>query len=111
MDCTNKTANQRVRSSNAGEGWCANGRLLLGNEKISIQSGTGVLNALLERGVNAVPFDPMMDGVETINKHHFNRIMICLHGRFGEDGTMQGLLRAATDPLHRQWCYGLGNCD
>ena len=69
-----------------------------GEREISIQSGTGVLNALLERGINAVAFDPMVQGIETISQHHFDRAMICLHGRFGEDGTMQGLLEQLQIP-------------
>ncbi len=59
---------------------------------ISIQSGTGVLQALLDSGVNAVGFDPLHEPIESIVQHQFDRVMISLHGRFGEDGTMQGLL-------------------
>jgi len=63
-----------------------------GEREISIQSGTGVLRALLDSGVNAVSFDPLQEPIETIVNHQFDRVMISLHGRFGEDGTMQGLL-------------------
>ena len=63
-----------------------------GEREISIQSGTGVLKALIDSGVNAVSFDPRKEPIENIVHHHFDRVMISLHGRFGEDGTMQGLL-------------------
>jgi D-alanine-D-alanine ligase len=63
-----------------------------GEREISLQSGSGVLKALLDSGVNAVSFDPFQEPIETIVNHHFDRVMISLHGRFGEDGTMQGLL-------------------
>jgi D-alanine-D-alanine ligase len=63
-----------------------------GEREISIQSGSGVLKALLESGVNAVSFDPSKEPIENLVNHHFDRVMISLHGRFGEDGTMQGLL-------------------
>ena len=65
---------------------------LSAEREISIQSGTGVLQALLDSGVNARGFDPLHEPIETIVQQQFDRVMISLHGRFGEDGTMQGLL-------------------
>lgn len=65
---------------------------------ISIQSGTGVLKALIDNGVNATGFDPLHEPIESIVQHQFDRVMISLHGRFGEDGTMQGLLEQLRIP-------------
>jgi D-alanine-D-alanine ligase len=51
-----------------------------------------VLAALRRRGVEAHPFDPAERGLEELAKHKFERAFIALHGRFGEDGTVQGVL-------------------
>ncbi len=59
---------------------------------ISIQSGTAVLGALLKSGVDAHPFDPSEQGVHKLLENGFQRAFIVLHGRLGEDGTIQGAL-------------------
>jgi len=59
---------------------------------ISLQSGQAVLTALCESGVNAHPFDPALDSLEELRRQKFDRAFIALHGRFGEDGTVQGAL-------------------
>ena len=46
----------------------------------------------LKRGVDAHPFDPHDRGLQHLIKEKFDRIFITLHGRFGEDGTIQGAL-------------------
>src|SRR5689334_9665189 len=51
-----------------------------------------VLGALKRKGVNAHPFDPRDQGLEQLIAQHFDRVFIALHGRFGEDGTVQGAL-------------------
>jgi D-alanine-D-alanine ligase len=51
-----------------------------------------VLSALRSRGVNAFPFDPSERGFEALVNEQFKRAFIALHGRFGEDGTVQGIL-------------------
>jgi len=63
-----------------------------GEREISLMSGGGVLDALLSKGVNAHPFDPGLRCPTELAKEKFDRIFISLHGRYGEDGTIQGLL-------------------
>ena len=60
--------------------------------EISLKSGTMVLNALKKSGVDAHPFDPRDSGLEALKAQRFDRAFIALHGRFGEDGTVQGAL-------------------
>ena len=60
--------------------------------EVSLLSGTAVLNALRSRGVDAHPFDPAERSLEELRAEKFDRVFIALHGRFGEDGTMQGVL-------------------
>jgi D-alanine-D-alanine ligase len=60
--------------------------------EVSIMSGTGVLKALQSRGVDAHPFDPGTQGLGELEAARFDRVFIALHGRGGEDGTIQGVL-------------------
>src|SRR3954465_14594678 len=60
--------------------------------EVSLKSGTMVLNALRSRGVDAHGFDPKERDVSALVKERFDRTFIALHGRFGEDGTVQGVL-------------------
>ena len=63
-----------------------------GEREISLMSGNGVLQALLSKGVDAHAFDPGLRNPTELAAEKFDRIFISLHGRFGEDGTIQGLL-------------------
>ena len=60
--------------------------------EISILSGTGVLNALRAKGVDAHRFDPAERDLADLKREGFARCFIALHGRGGEDGTLQGAL-------------------
>jgi D-alanine-D-alanine ligase len=60
--------------------------------EVSLKSGGMVLKALRSRGVNAFPFDPGERGLDALIDERFERAFIALHGRFGEDGTIQGIL-------------------
>ena len=60
--------------------------------EISLLSGAGVLQALRARGVDAHAFDPAAQGLHALRNQGFDRCFIALHGRFGEDGTVQGAL-------------------
>ena len=60
--------------------------------EISLMSGSGVLEALLAAGVDAHAFDPAMRTLADLAAEKFDRIFIALHGRYGEDGTLQGAL-------------------
>jgi D-alanine-D-alanine ligase len=66
--------------------------------EVSIMSGTGVLQALLSRGVDAHPFDPGTQMLAELEAAKFDRVFIALHGRFGEDGTIQGVLETLRVP-------------
>ena len=60
--------------------------------EVSLMSGHGVLQALRSRGVDAHPFDPAERELGELEREKFTRCFITLHGRFGEDGTVQGAL-------------------
>jgi len=59
---------------------------------ISLMSGNGVLAALRAKGVDAHAFDPAERELGDLKRDGFSRCFITLHGRFGEDGTVQGAL-------------------
>ena len=60
--------------------------------EVSLMSGNGVLQALRSRGVDAHAFDPSERDLVELKREGFARCFIALHGRFGEDGTVQGAL-------------------
>ena len=60
--------------------------------EISLMSGQGVLRALQEKGIDAHAFDPAERDLWQLKAEGFTRCFIALHGRFGEDGTVQGAL-------------------
>ena len=60
--------------------------------EVSLMSGTGVLQALRSKGVDAHAFDPAERDLGDLKREGFARCFIALHGRFGEDGTVQGAL-------------------
>jgi D-alanine-D-alanine ligase len=66
--------------------------------EISLLSGNAVLKALRERGVDAHPFDPAERDLLELRSEGFARVFIALHGRFGEDGTVQGALETLHVP-------------
>ena len=59
---------------------------------VSLMSGTGVLAALQSLGVDAHAFDPAERALQDLKDEGFARAFIALHGRGGEDGTLQGAL-------------------
>ena len=66
--------------------------------EISLLSGNGVLDALRSKGVDAHAFDPAERSVFELKRDGFARAFIALHGRFGEDGTVQGALQTLGVP-------------
>ena len=66
--------------------------------EISLQSGQAVLEALRRCGVDAHPFDPVKKPLHKLQDEQFDRAHIALHGRFGEDGTVQGALELMEIP-------------
>jgi len=59
---------------------------------VSLKSGERVLGALKKKGVDAHAFDPKQRGIAALIEERFDRAFIVLHGRYGEDGTIQGAL-------------------
>jgi len=59
---------------------------------VSLMSGECVLKALRSRGVDAHAFDPAERDLGDLKREGFDRCFIALHGRHGEDGTVQGAL-------------------
>ena len=60
--------------------------------EVSLMSGTGVLDALRGEGVDAFAFDPAERALVELKAEGFDRVFVALHGRHGEDGTVQGAL-------------------
>ncbi|MDH4285611.1 MAG: D-alanine--D-alanine ligase [Gallionellaceae bacterium] len=60
--------------------------------EVSLKSGSAVLAALRKSGVDAHPFDPAALDMRALQDEGYERAFIALHGRFGEDGTVQGAL-------------------
>ncbi|WP_295998274.1 D-alanine--D-alanine ligase [Rugamonas sp.] len=60
--------------------------------EVSLMSGTGVLAALKSQGINAHAFDTGERTLAELAAEQFDRVFIALHGRFGEDGSLQGAL-------------------
>jgi D-alanine-D-alanine ligase len=67
-----------------------------GEREVSLKSGSAVLTALLAQGVDAHAFDPQSQPLHDLEK--FDRAFINLHGRFGEDGCIQGALEMLQIP-------------
>ena len=65
---------------------------------ISLMSGTGVLAALQSQGVDAHAFDPAERELFELKREGFARCFVALHGRFGEDGAVQGALELMRVP-------------
>jgi D-alanine-D-alanine ligase len=66
--------------------------------EVSIMSGTGVLNALRSRGIDAHAFDPATQPLGELETAKFDRVFIALHGLGGEDGAIQGALETLRIP-------------
>lgn len=60
--------------------------------EVSLMSGSGVLQALKSQGIEAYAFDPAARDLAELKREGFERVFIALHGRHGEDGTVQGAL-------------------
>lgn len=60
--------------------------------EVSLQSGNAVLAGLRQAGVDANPIDTQDFPVVTLKEAGFDKAFIALHGRGGEDGTIQGML-------------------
>ncbi len=65
---------------------------------VSLKSGSMVLEALKKKGVDAHAFDPAERSLDALISERFARVFIALHGRYGEDGTVQGALELLNIP-------------
>lgn len=76
--------------------------VLLGGQsaerEVSLMSGTAVLEALCGAGVDAHGFDPAEHDLHLLKEQGYARAFIALHGRGGEDGTVQGMLELMQIP-------------
>jgi D-alanine--D-alanine ligase (EC 6.3.2.4) len=70
--------------------------------EVSLKSGAAVIDALTTAGVDVVGIDVGDDLLVRLQSEKIDRAFIILHGRGGEDGSMQGLLECLGHPLHRQ---------
>jgi D-alanine-D-alanine ligase len=66
--------------------------------EISLKTGKAILKALTEKGYTACAIDVGQDIVEILIKKKIEYAFIALHGRFGEDGTIQGMLELMRIP-------------
>ncbi len=71
---------------------------LSAEREISLMSGGNVLEALRKAGVDAHAFDPAEREIFELKRDGFARVFIALHGRYGEDGTVQGALELMRIP-------------
>ncbi|ATZ72815.1 D-alanine--D-alanine ligase [Idiomarina sp. X4] len=60
--------------------------------EVSLKSGMAVLKALVAKGIDAHAFDPAAHDLHELIDEGYERVFIALHGRGGEDGSMQGAL-------------------
>ncbi|MEP0356019.1 D-alanine--D-alanine ligase [Paraglaciecola sp.] len=77
---------------------------------VSIKSGTAVLQSLLEAGVNAHAFDPANKPLTDLLAEKYERVVIMLHGRGGEDGSLQGALQQLNIPYTGSQVLGSALC-
>jgi D-alanine-D-alanine ligase len=66
--------------------------------EISLKTGKAILKALTEKGYTVCPIDVGQDIAETLTKKKIECAFLALHGRFGEDGTIQGMLELMRIP-------------
>ncbi len=71
---------------------------LSAEREVSLKSGAGVHQALQERGYRAVAIDVGRDLAQVLAREGIEVAFVCLHGRYGEDGAVQGLLELLSIP-------------
>ncbi|MHB8172344.1 MAG: D-alanine--D-alanine ligase [Thermincolia bacterium] len=60
--------------------------------EVSLRTGEAIFKALQSKGYNAIRIDVSRDLVERLKAEKVDRVFLALHGKYGEDGTIQGLL-------------------
>ncbi len=71
---------------------------LSAEREVSLKTGEAIYRALLEKGYNAIKIDVDRNIAETLKKQNIELAFIALHGKYGEDGTIQGLLEVLGIP-------------
>lgn len=66
--------------------------------EVSLASGEAILNALIDYGISAQAFDPKFRSICELKSENIDRVFIALHGRGGEDGSIQGALEQLNIP-------------
>jgi D-alanine-D-alanine ligase len=78
--------------------------------EVSLSSGRAVLRGLLNMGVDAHAFDPAKQSLTQLLSDKFERVVIMLHGRGGEDGSLQGALQQLNLPYSGSGVLGSALC-
>jgi D-alanine-D-alanine ligase len=78
--------------------------------EVSLNSGKAVLRGLLEMGIDAHAFDPADQPLIQLIAGNFERVVIMLHGRGGEDGSLQGALQQLNLPYSGTGVLGSALC-
>jgi D-alanine-D-alanine ligase len=78
--------------------------------EVSLNSGKAVLDGLLECGVDACRFDPAEQPLTDLLAQNISRVVIMLHGRGGEDGSLQGALQQLNLPYSGSGVLGSALC-
>jgi D-alanine-D-alanine ligase len=78
--------------------------------EVSLNSGKAVLRGLLSLGVDAHSFDPAERALTDLITENFSRVVIALHGRGGEDGSLQGALQQLNIPYSGSGVLGSALC-
>lgn len=78
--------------------------------EVSLNSGKAVLRGLLDMGIDAHAFDPAEQPLTQLLANDFNRVVIMLHGRGGEDGSLQGALQQLHLPYSGSGVLGSALC-
>lgn len=78
--------------------------------EVSLNSGKAVLSGLLDMGVDAYPFDPAEQPLTQLLAEKFEHVVIMLHGRGGEDGSLQGALQQLNLPYSGTGVLGSALC-
>ena len=78
--------------------------------EVSLKSGQAVLAGLLAAGVDALAFDPAAKPLTDLLVENYDRVLIMLHGRGGEDGSLQGALQQLNLPYTGSGVLGSALC-
>ena len=78
--------------------------------EISLKTGEAIYKALINRGYNAFKIDVTKDFLKNLYSYEFDMAFIALHGRYGEDGIIQGILEFAGIPYTGTSVMGSAVC-